>query len=378
VTIEKLVAGGDGLGRFEGIPIFVPRAAPGARLRARLIARRPGYGRGEIVEVLLPGPERRDAPCPHFADCGGCDLQQIGDEAQVRYKAAAVRETLERLGGIEWPEPVEVIAGDAWGYRLRAGLRIERGEKTAVVGYRQRGSHRLVPVSRCPVLTPELEALVTRLPRSLPDEAPERIDLAAGDGGAMTTAPVVRGLPHGEVSRRVGDLTLSYDARCFFQAHSGLLADLVARVVGEWEGEEAFDLYAGVGLFSVALASRYRKVVAVEGDRVAARYARKNARENRLRGLEVEARAVESWISGLPVDAARVVVDPPRAGLSALVRRVLRRQGAERLTYVSCHAAAMARDLKELGATYRLESVTLLDLFPQTGHMEAVAQLVRR
>ena len=198
-----------------------------------------------------------------------------------------------------------------------------------------------------------------------------------GGDGALSVAPVVPGLPHGEVAIEVGGLTYAYDARAFFQAHRGLLADLVERAVGDLEGDTAFDLYCGVGLFTLPLARRYRRVVGVEGDATAARFARTNARRNRLPNVEVLNRAVEVWIRELPAGAARAVVDPPRAGLSITVRRLLLDRLPERLTYVSCHAATLARDLAELKAAYRLEALALLDLFPQTGHMESVAQLAR-
>ena len=335
-------------------------------------------------------------------------------------------ETLVRLGGVELPGEPEVVTASPFGYRLRTQLharpaavgpvaagsaapdlsasarsssavaagiaaldRLGPAPQPATaggrveIGYYARGSHDLVAVDRCPILVPELEAVLPALPALLAAPgAPRRLDLAAGGGGALTTAPVVAGLPHGEVSLTVagppgmGELVYAYDARCFFQAHRELVAELLARAVGPWEGEEAYDLYAGVGLFSLPLARRYGRAVAVEGDRVAARYARTNARRNRIANLEVVPQVVESWIGRLPPRAARVLVDPPRGGLSRRVRGALFRARPQRLTYVSCHSATLARDLKGLHPAYRLESLVLLDLFPQSGHMEAVAQLV--
>ncbi len=374
LEVERLVEGGDGLGRYEGIPVFVPRSAPGDRLRVRLTERRPDYARAEIVEVLAPGPGRREPPCPYFARCGGCDLQHLEDDLQPRLKAQAALETLHRLGGVPPPANLAVLTGESWGYRLRTRLHVQPGEPAAV-GYMARASHQLVEVDRCPILVPELEAQLPSLPRSLAGQPLKRLDLAAGDDGAWTAAPLVESLPHGEVSCRVGEFVYSYDARSFFQGHRGLLAALVERVVGEAQGEVAYDLYCGAGLFTLPLARRYGRVVGVEGDAAAARFLRLNARRNKIDNVEAVNRALEVWIRELPPGAPRVVVDPPRAGLGVAVRRVLAHRRPRLLTYVSCHAATLARDLRELLQLYTLESLTLADLFPQSGHLELVAQL---
>ncbi len=385
VRVEKLVEGGDGLARFDGIPIFVPRSAPGDRLRVRLSERRPGYGRAEIVEILKPGRGRREPPCPHFGRCGGCDLQHLEDNVQLELKVAAARETLVRLGGIATPPKVVVVPGQPWGYRQRTQLHLEETERGLEAGYFARGSHDLVPVERCPILVPELEGMLPGLPRALREVEHRRIDLAAGDGESWTVSPPVAGLPQGEVTTTVGDLVYSYDARCFFQTHRQLTPALIEHAVGpdtdgsggdeDSRGGTAFDFFAGIGLFSVPLAKRYERVVAVEGDRVASRFARKNAKANGLTHLEIETRSVEAWISRLPPRPARVVVDPPRLGLSYELRRALARSRPRRLTYVSCNMATLARDLKQLGDGFSIDSLVLLDMFPQTGHLEAVVQL---
>jgi len=379
LEIEKLVAGGDGLARFEGIPIFVPRSAPGDRLRVRLTERKPSYGRAEVLEILEPGEGRREPPCPYFERCGGCDLQHLDDARQLRLKVEAVRENLLRLGGVEVPPEVVVIPGSPWGYRLRAQLHVGETDRGTEIGYFARGSHDLVPVSSCPILMPELEEQLPVLPRRLRGTHHRRLDLAAGDDG-WTSSPSIAGLPHGEVAVRVGDFTYRYDARCFFQIHRELLPRLVEETLGPEEPEaaesEAFDLFAGVGLFSLPLCRRYRRVVAVEGDRVAGRFARKNAQENGVDNLTVESQAVESWIERLPERPARVVVDPPRVGISPVVRKAILDRRPRRLTYVSCDSATLARDLSMLRTAYRITRLALLDVFPQTGHIEVVVQLL--
>jgi 23S rRNA (uracil1939-C5)-methyltransferase len=378
VRIEKLVSGGDGLARVDGVPIFIPRSAPGDLLRARIVERHPDYGRAEIVEILEPGPQRRPDPVPELSRSGVCDLQHLDDRTQVLLKAGAVKETLEHLGHIQMPMDPELLTGEPWHYRLRTQVHTEVDPVAGGVrvGYHARGSNELIPVSRCPLLVPELEALLADLPAHLGPGGPQRLDLAAGDDGAVTVAPVVPGLPHGEVSTKVGDFTYFYDARCFFQGHRGLLPRLVEVTVGAWEGETAVDLYAGVGLFSLPLSRHYKKVISIEGDQIGSRFARLNVKRNRTSNVEVTNQAVETWLRDLPEGIDRVVVDPPRGGLSRDVRTALMLRRPKRLTYVSCHPAALARDLRQFEGVYRLEHIAFADLFPQTGHMEVIVQLV--
>jgi 23S rRNA (uracil1939-C5)-methyltransferase len=191
----------------------------------------------------------------------------------------------------------------------------------------------------------------------------------------------VEGLPHGAVTTRVGEFEYSHDAGCFFQGHRGLLPRLVEAVLGDPDaggGELAVDLYAGVGLFTLPLARRFERVVAVEGDRLAARYGKINARRNRANNVAVVHRAVESWVRELPEVCDRVVVDPPRTGLAPAVTAALTGRPPRAVTYVSCHPAALARDLVLLAPTFEVREVILVDLFPQTGHIEAVVRLEAR
>ncbi len=381
VSVEKLVDGGDGLARHEGIPIFVPRSAPGDRLRVRLVERKSGYGRAEILEILTAGEGRREPPCPHFERCGGCDLQHLDEDVQLKARVQAVRETLRRLGNVEAVPTVTVVPGQPWGYRLRTQLHVEDGDCGPRVGYFARGSHDFEPVARCPVLVPELEGTLSVLPRHLRDVSHRRVDLTAGDDSRWTASPPVEGLPQGEVETRIGDVVYAYDARCFFQSHRQLIPSLLEHALGPATGDEegtAYDLFAGVGLFSLPLARRYDRVVAVEGDRIANRFAKRNAKANGVKNLTIERQSVESWIRMLPPKRPLVLVDPPRFGLTHQVRRALITRRPRRLTYVSCHAATLARDLKQLAGGFRIESLALLDMFPQTGHMEAVVQLVDR
>ena len=422
LTIEKIVLGGDGLARWRGMPVFVPRAAPGDVVEARITERRPSYARAEIEEVKTPGPLRREAPCPFYERCGGCQLQHIEDAEQLGLKVAAAMETLRRLGGIDPAQLAacrfeEPVSERAWGYRLRAqvhvaprdirppedgrsdcdaadaGTRQPGAEEPVGVGFRRRRSRDLVLVDRCPVLAPALENELRGLSLLLVDRAaasrkpPSRLSLATAGlepDSPVVAAPPVDGLPGGELEIDLLGKRLSYDARCFFQAHGGLLESLLLSAVGPFEGEAAAELYAGVGFFTVGLADRYRSVTAVEGESVAARYARNNLRRNGLRHCRVERSAVDSWIDrrrggpGLESGLDRVLVDPPRGGLARKVRSALLNAAPRRLTYVSCDPATLARDLGDLTRDFDLESISFFDVFPQTAHLETVAQLRRR
>ena len=385
VAIEKLVTGGLGLARHEGLTVLVPLAAPGDRLAVRLVERRAGWARGELLEVLAPGPARREAPCPHYARCGGCDLQHLDEDAQLAAKVQAAVETLGRLGGVRLEQPPAVVAGTPWGYRRRAQLRVvapRDSQEPARLGQLARGSHEVVPLESCPILVPALEARLRDLPPRLARTA-GRLDLAAGDGGAWTARldgePLKGGAADGSVAVRVGDFEYRFDARCFFQGHAQMLGPLVEAAIGPGdaadEAAEAADLYAGVGLFTLPLAARYARVHAVESEPAAGEFLAGNVERNGLTNVSVHAESVERAAAGLPRGLARVLVDPPRAGLSPPVRRALLALAPRRITYVSCDVATLARDLRALAPEFLLESLALLDLYPQTSHIEAVAQL---
>lgn len=387
VKIDRLVEGGLGLGFFEKIPILVPRSAPGDVVRAKLIDKQPDYARGEVDQILAPADLRVSAPCPLYTECGGCDIQHIESARQGELKVRAALETLRRIGGLENLQH-SLVEGDGLGYRGRAQLQV-RGEGNELdIGFFARGSHDLVPTLRCPILTPELEAWLPQVLATLRQVSspPTRLDLLAGDDGTLSVAPVVEGLPHGAVSRRIGDFTYEVDARCFFQSHSSLVPQLVDLAVGDLEGEVVVELHAGVGLFTLPLSRRYGRVFVAESDRVAVRYLRRNAKKHRIDNLEISAttaeHAAESWSTGESQaafrGADRWLLDPPRSGLTRKLVAQLSRFRPERVTYVSCQVPTLARDLSKLDWIYEVEQVTFLDLFPQTAHLEAVVQLKRR
>jgi 23S rRNA (uracil1939-C5)-methyltransferase len=395
LRIDSLAAGGEGVGRApDGLVVFVPQTAPGDRVRVRLAGpadarRRRRHARGALLELLEAGPDRAPAPCPVFGECGGCAWQHVAYPAQLAAKARILRDALERIGGLSLPElPGITPSPQPYGYRARARLRSAGGR----VGYRRRGSHELCAVTRCAVLLPRLEQELARLAgKGLPDG---QWELAAGRD-AVRVAPVhVRegrarpdsraGGPHPQdacasarLELEVAGERIGFSAGVFAQANALLLETLCARVLSQaGAGGLALELFAGAGLFTLPLARRFERVVAVEGNALAAADLRRNLARAGLANVEVRAEPAEDLRpEGLAPDVA--LLDPPRAGAARPLLQTLARL-APRVVYLSCDPATLARDVRQLVALgLALRRVEGFDLFPQTPHVEALAVLER-
>ncbi|MCS6817574.1 MAG: class I SAM-dependent RNA methyltransferase [Blastocatellia bacterium] len=380
VTVERIVYGGVGLARHEGRVLLIPYAAPGDRALVEIVEERADFARARIVRLMEASADRRDPPCPYYGTCGGCQLQHLQYAAQQRAKAAFVRESLERIGGVVWTEALPVIASEEFHYRLRAQLKVRVSERGVEIGYYRPASHEMCPIAECPLLSPALNVALS----NLSSEAPERfrgvraLDLAQGEDGRVAIHPSDE---RTVVSWSVGAFAYTFDARTFFQANRFLLADLVHAVTEGEEGERALDLFCGVGFFTLPLGRRFAEVIGVEHDARAVWFARRNARENGVTNCRFERERAETWLArngGRLGSVDLAVLDPPRAGLSRSLIRALVRVAPERITYVSCHPAALARDLKLLLASgYAISSIVVFDLFPQTFHVETIVKLRR-
>lgn len=379
LTIEKIVYGGDGLARTESGTVFVPLTAPGDRVRAEIIEQRKGFARAALESVLEPSPVRREPPCKFYGRCGGCQLQHLTYEAQLRAKSEFIRESLSRLGQIDWTEPVEIIAGAEFEYRSRLRLQVDRQHTPPRVGFFEAKSHRVCDVDECKLAAPEVNAALKSFRDSVETVSSDReIEILASSGGQVETVRYPES-PSTRVLQTVGENAFEYDARSFFQVNRFLVERLASLVCGGEEGKLALDLYGGVGLLSVPLAARFDRVVCVESSAHSCRLARQNVTLAGLRNVECVSAEVAGWLarqSEESVKASLVVLDPPRAGAGKQVIRELARLRPARITYVSCDPTTLARDLKALVASnYKIASVTGLDLFPQTTHVETVVKL---
>jgi 23S rRNA (uracil1939-C5)-methyltransferase len=388
VATERLAYGGDAVARHNELAIFIAFAAPGERLRVRIVERRKNFARAVIEEILEPSDARRAAPCQHFGDCGGCQLQHIAYEAQLEAKAGFVRDALKRVGKIEWPQKIEVRHAAEFGYRSRAQIKIERFNPQNLasrrVGFNRIGSHAICDVSSCPVLVPELEANLPLL-RSFVNQSKQSerndftdVEMAAGEN-AIAFEPRLAGLPGGDLERRVRGAVYSFSPSTFFQVNSLLLETLIDEAVAEYSGAVAIDLYAGVGLFTIQLARRFGNVIGVESGNQAARFARENISANNLMNVEFYNARVERWLDDFVAPSPDLILlDPPRAGAAEAVARIAELK-PQHISYVSCDPTTLARDLRKLlDSGFQLERVTAIDLFPQTYHIETVALLKKQ
>jgi 23S rRNA (uracil1939-C5)-methyltransferase len=391
VTAERLAYGGDAVARFEGLAVFIPLAAPGERLRVRVIERKNRYARAVILEIISPSPSRRTPACRLFGECGGCQLQHLIYDAQIEAKVGFIRDALSRIGRIEWPHDISVRRAEEFRYRSRAQVKVKGSYGNLLIGFNKAGSRSVCDVDDCPVLVPELNSALKDLREGLSraitesrSSLPREIEMAAS-GTTVTAAPRIAGLGGGEIEQSVRGAVYRFSAETFFQVNPLLLDDLVCEAVGGAAGRLAIDLYAGVGLFTIQLARSFDRVIGVESDPIAAGFARRNIAANQAAGVEFYNERVEAWRrrsragfeKGDREPPDMILLDPPRGGASDAISSILALR-PKRITYVACDPTTMARDLGKLvESAYKIETITALDLFPQTYHIETVVTLLR-
>ena len=390
-TVEKLVYGGQGLARLEGRVALVPFVLPEERIRLKLEAERRGVTEARLLEVLTPAAGRTQPPCPFFVRCGGCHYQHAEYAVQLEVKRQILREVLARIGKLEAPAEIGTVSGEPWGYRNRTQLHLAGGE----IGFFGTGSHHLVSVDRCPISSPRINEALAAL-RAMKGERrfpgfitslelftnETEVQVNVLESGRPVSkrffdwcAEKIPGYAPDAIEYPVGAAAFRVHHKSFFQVNRFMIEPLIAAALEGAEGETALDLYSGVGLFSIALARRFRSVTAVETSGSAVRDMVFNAQRA---GVEVEVRreAVEAFLEAAENAPDFVLADPPRAGLGKHAVRALLRLKPKLVTIVACDPSTLARDLAALVAGgYRIEQLTLIDLFPQTFHIETVARL---
>ncbi|HEY2847349.1 MAG TPA: methyltransferase, partial [Pyrinomonadaceae bacterium] len=318
VRIEKIVPGGHGLAFADGLTLFVDLSAVGDRVRVRLREVKGKIAFAEIESVIEPAPSRVEPPCPYVGRCGGCNFQQMTYSAQLEAKLGILRDCLHRIGKLDYEGEIAMIPSpQEFGYRLRAQWHIATASRE--IGYYARDSRDLIAIEHCPILLPELDAVLQQVRQDTDwsnvwsDKG--AVDAAVGDEGSVSVCSTELGLEPKEITISAAGETYRFGADVFFQGNQGLIDTLIGVALGNASGETALDLYCGVGLFTLPLARRFKRVRAVEEYGKAIDYARKNVEETALDNVEIIAGSVGRFLSGSPkgeIDFA--LLDPPRSG----------------------------------------------------------------
>jgi 23S rRNA (uracil1939-C5)-methyltransferase len=421
VAIEKMVYGGEGLARTPEGVLLVPGVITGERAQVLPEAPRRGVRRGRLLELTESSPHRVTPDCPYYSICGGCQHQHISYEAQLQTKQQILLECLERIGKFRLEIPIQVIPSEPWHYRNRVRLQVEKTASGFRVGYLEHHSHTLVAVDSCPIAMPAIEAVVRELSKGLlaelfPDGTCE-LELFADESGGAMLATVYSILPppttfgdawrsalpqfetvcwsriasragdsrpmdtvwgSGAITYRVGEFHFRVSHHSFFQANHSTLRPMMEAATGDCSGGRALDLYAGAGFFTLPLAHHFERVAAVESHPASARDLATNVG---VMGTRVHAhrKTAERFLASTSRNWDLILVDPPRTGLTPPVIAGLQHLSAPRLVYVSCDPTTLARDLHVLCASqYCIESIHLVDQFPQTFHIESIVHMSRR
>jgi len=352
LKIEDIAFGGKGVGREQGKATFVSYTIEGELVSAEIVREKKQFAEGELVEVKESSLHRVTPDCPYFGDCGGCAYQHIDYEHQLAIKWRQVRNVLQRIGKLkDIPLRPIIPSPKPYGYRNRITVHAQDG----VVGFFRRDSHRLIDIERCPISCDEVNRALTELRKRNPRD---------GHYTLRTSS-----------SRRVFSQTNDEVA----DALRDLIVDLVPP-----NQDLLVDAYCGAGFFAKALLNRFERVIGIDWDKFAIAAAQQDAteKETYIAGdVEEELQKVGAVHPNPPpvndIDPAptTIIVDPPATGISANVRRLILDLAPSTLIYVSCDPATLARDLKELHGKFKINSVTPLDMFPQTAEIEAVAHL---
>ncbi|MGH9632444.1 MAG: class I SAM-dependent RNA methyltransferase, partial [Bryobacteraceae bacterium] len=330
VTVERLVYGGDGLAHIDGRVVLMPYVLPGETAVVRPSDSKPHMLRAKLVRVETPNAARVAPPCPYFGRCGGCQYQHASYDYQLSQKVSILREVMQRIGKLEAPEQIETLAGPEWNYRNRSQFHLSGGR----IGYLQAGTHQLCPVDYCPISSPRLNEALAGI-RQMMKEPPfpqfiRSLELFTNESEVQinvldTAKPVarrffewcaerIRGYKEGPVDYTAAGESFRVSHRSFFQVNRFLVDSLVQAAIREERGDSAIDLYAGVGLFSVPLARRFRQVTAVEASSSAVQDLQFNTVRAGVQVHAVKQRA-EEFLAAMHTAPDFVLADPPRAGL---------------------------------------------------------------
>ena len=425
-AVTALSHDGRGVARRDGKTLFFEDALPGEEVTYRVLRRRKDYDEAVTLEIISASPRRVPPRCVHFGVCGGCVLQHLEPSAQIEVKQRTLLDNLRRIGGVEPAELLPPLTGAAWGYRRRARLSAHRSPSGKVfVGFTERHSHRVADLRRCEVLDPKVGSLLEPLSAllsglSIADRVPQ-IEVAVGEGltvlalrvlaeptaadheallafeagqgvriylqpaKADSLQPLQGAEPDLHYRLPESGVEIAFQPADFIQVNGEANRRLVELALEQLElhpGHQVLDLFCGLGNFTLPMARRAAAVVGVEGETGLVARAWLNAARNGVTNAEFQQadlfaeRQHGAWAQRA---YQRILLDPPRAGAREIIAQFPRLK-AERVVYVSCHPATLARDAKMLVEKqgYHLFRAGVLDMFPHTAHVESIAVFGRQ
>lgn len=384
LTIDSLTNLGAGVGRIDGWVVFVPFSLPGEVVKARVFRNDKSFSQADLVEVLVPSPDRVPPGCLLFGECGGCQYQHLSYEKQLAWKTRQVGELMKHMAAITFPVNDCLASEQIWNYRSKITPHFEKAKDGDLgpIGFLAFGRRsQLIDVPQCPiamdVINRELPAIREGLRKRANSFKRGATVLLRATGDRVETD--FRAV----ATEQVGDLKFQFLAGDFFQNNPFILpafTGYVAKQAAAGGAKFLVDAYCGSGLFSLTLAKNFEKVAGVEVSETSCEWARKNAAANQITNatfLTASAEAIFDQIA-FPAAETAVVIDPPRKGCTPEFIEQLVKFGPSRVVYVSCDPATQVRDLKQLSeAGYQLADVQPFDLFPHTRHLECVMTLVK-
>lgn len=377
LELTDIAHGGKSVGRQDGRVVFVPFGIPGEKVQVEVYRSRKRYAEGEIERVLVPSADRVQPECPYFGTCGGCQLQHMAYDRQLEAKRKVVSDLLQRVGGFD-SVPVHPALPSPKSYGYRNSARFLAG-RHGDLGYTDWRSHQFLRVDVCPIMAPPINYTLSQIQGHGSTEQQVRVRHSEATGeilvGPQMDAPIPTGQPR--ITHELLGRRFQVSATSFFQvntAQTEQLIRLALQRLGSLEGKSVLDAYCGAGAFTRFIAEEAERSIGIEESSTAIADARVN-----LAGLGVQLieGRTEEKLQEINTTVDRVLLDPPRTGCEVPALEALLALSPEKIVYVSCDPATLARDLKFLcsSGAYRLRDAQPVDMFPQTYHIETVALL---
>ena len=386
LKIDTLTNMGQGLGRRDGWVIMVRFALPGERIRARIYRNDKNFSEADLIEVLEASPDRVEAPCPVFGQCGGCQYQHFDYDSQLAWKTRQVKELLHHMVGIEAEVQPAIPSPKQYGYRSKLTPHFPRPKDDTIVqiGFLRQGSRSsYVEIEQCPLISDPMNERLTEL-RERTEQA--QLQKPFKKGGTLLIREHADGVtddPKAIIREQVGDVSFSFPAGEFFQNNPSILETFAAYVgdkAAEGGARYLVDAYCGSGLFCLTSARRFEQAVGIEVSELSIEHAIKNAEANQFENARFvlgDAASIFEQID-FPGSESSVIIDPPRKGSNEEFLNQLIAFSPRKIVYVSCNPATQMRDLRALiDGGYAIEEVQPFDLFPQTKHLECIITLSR-